>query len=118
MLSPDEIKGLEIAFERTLTLFKKHKNSESWSDNIIHGSVGLKTQEQWTQYQAWLANPKTYDLSNPTKAVDIIETALEIPKYPDNMVVNEFQNGNETIVNVVNTELFCDEKEEDEKSPQ
>ena len=115
MLSPQEINGLETAFAKTLTLFQKNRNAESWSDNIIHGSTSLKTQAQWTQYQAWLANPELYDLANPVADVDV--TSLKIPAYPPNLEVSKFQNGSETIVHVVNKSLYVDEVE-DEKCPE
>ena len=96
-----ERKNLQRCFAKTQGLFSTRKQSESWADNIIDGSKELKTPREWKHFYVWLANPRGYD-EERTEKMEIASEAPCIEPYDDCMKVETFQNGSETIINVIN----------------
>lgn len=105
---------LHRCFEKTKELFSTHKHSESWSHNLIEGTRELSTPLQWKHMYVWLANPLGYDETKVSNMV-VDPNPPRIDPYPDQMSVNTFQNGNETIIHVKNPIWY---KSEDEKPPE
>ena len=61
---------ISTAIRDTEAMFRAHSSAEDWANNIVNGSRSLKTDEQWTQYYAYLASPANYDpnrVYKPTK---------------------------------------------------
>ena len=96
-----ERENLQRCFVKTQGLFSTRKQSESWADNIIDGSDGLKTPREWKHFYVWLANPRGYD-EERTERMEIDTEPPCIESYDDCMKVETFQNGTETIINVIN----------------
>lgn len=111
-MTPEERTVLHKAFAKTSDLFKRRGTARDWSDNIIEGSTMLTTAETWKHFYVWLANPKKYNEAE-ADALEIEVTTPEcIKPYPDGMKVETFQNGNETIIHVINPNL---QNQDDEK---
>ena len=104
-MSPEERTVLHEAFAKTTELFKTRRTARDWSDNIIEGSKSLTTPEAWKHYYVWLANPKMYNEAATDKLEVEVPTPECIKPYPKGMKVETFNNGNETIVRVINQNL-------------
>ena len=112
-MNPAEREILHACFEKTKEMFQTKNRAEDWSDNIIEGSRFLKTKLQWKHFYSWLANPTGYS----EKETDLLPTSsekFEIPQYPDNMRVQYYPNGSETIVCVTNPIYDSSEDEKTE----
>ena len=109
-MNPSEREELHRCFSKTKKLFKRKRGSESWADNLIEGTKGLKTPLQWKHMYTWLANPRGYNEAE-TDSLPIDNSTGHIKPYPSHMKVETFQNGAETIVRVINTR----DKDVDEK---
>ena len=114
-MNPVERATLHRCFAKTKELFQKNKQSESWSHNLIHGTRELTTPLQWKHMYVWLANPRGYD-EGKVHSMEIDTTPPRIDPYPEEMNVNTFQNGHETIIHVKNPMWY--ETQDDEKIPE
>ena len=118
-MEPTERATLHRCFAKTKELFMTNKHSESWSHNLIDGTKELTTPLQWKHMYVWLANPRNYD-EGKVDSMEIDTSPPQIDPYPEQMQVNTFQNGLDTIIHVKNSNWRgedSDEKQmEDEKT--
>ena len=111
-MNSDEQEILQRCLGKTKDLFQRRNRSEDWAENIIRGSAGLTTPEQWKHYYVWLANPKQYN-EESTNKMEIDNSLTQIDDYPDCMEVETFQNGPcETVIHVKNKNLYPPKMEE------
>ena len=99
---------ISIAIKETTELFKTRGAAEDWSHNIITGSRSLKTDQEYTNYYAWLASPQTFDKNRNYKAQTKVEKR---PAVPDGYEEIIHKNGTESVV-LVRKIRVDDEKEE------
>ena len=112
-MNPAERTVFEKCVKKTTELFKRRNLAEEWANNLIEGSKGLTTGNQWKHFYAWLSNPDNYN-EEEVNALKTIGTEIpsNLEDYPDYMKVETFQNGVETLVYVTHKDK---EDEEDEK---
>ena len=112
------------AIAKTKALFKERNRAEDWSQNIVEGSEGLSSRDDWTRYYNFLADPEGFDPEAPVGQT--INPAETIEPLPSTLKSFETQNGTETIIHVRNvgcmnqcvTAGTLEEKtEDDEKQP-
>ena len=99
---------ISTAIRETTELFRTRGTAEDWSNNIIEGSRSVKSDQEWTNYYAWLASPSTYDSKRDYKAQK--QTPYVQPELPKGMKETVYVNGTERFVHVTRVEE--DEKEE------
>ena len=106
---------LQDAIERTKNLFITRDHSADWGRNILEGSAGLETYEDWHRYYAFLNNPTQFD---PDAEVQPMQDEVEVDLTPPpEFTVVKHQNGNETIIEYrrkdkMNVDTVDDEKME------
>ena len=103
---------LTQAIERTKQLFKARDHSQDWGRNILEGSKGLTTQEDWTLYYSYLTNPQQFD---PNAVLETVDPNYVIEAPPDELEVVTHKNG--TDIDIVykrkaGSETVVEEKEE------
>ena len=86
---------LSQAIERTKKLFKTRDHSEDWGRNIIDGSKGIHTQEDWTLYYSYLTNPHRFD---PTKKLETVDPNYKIEGLPEGLEEVRHKNGTDIII--------------------
>ena len=101
---------ISTAIKETTELFRKRGSAEDWSNNIIEGSRSLKTDQEYTNYYAWLASPQTFDKNKDYKAQTKVEKR---PAVPDGYEEIIHKNGTESVVEV---RRLCVDDEKEEKS--
>ena len=109
---------LARAILKTKALFKERDRAEDWSQNILEGSEGLSSRDDWTRYYTFLADPEGFDPDTPVG--ETINPAETIDPLPSTLKSFETQNGTETIIHVRNVDWMNQEEEkteDDEKQP-
>ena len=99
---------LADAMELTAELFKTRQKPQDWGRNLIEGSIGLKTERDWTLFYSFIFNPGDFDANAEIETIDPNE---QIEGYPPELTVEERRNGTETIIHV--KRVVEDEKTED-----
>lgn len=112
-MDADKLAQLKEAIEKTTNLFRNRTHANDWSRNIIEGSAGLKTKQQWGRFYKWMSNPTHFKLTDTVEYMDVDE--YNPPAYEDGMEVEETMNGPDLFIRIRNTntqQFQCDEKEE------
>ena len=86
---------LKTALALTRKLFRERDHADDWGRNIIEGSSGIETMEDWTKYYSFLSNPEDFD---PEAVLAPMEEGTVLPPHPKEFDVIETKNGNETII--------------------
>ena len=87
---------LKNAIERTRKLFLTRDHAQDWGRNIIEGSVGLHSREDWTRYYSFLNNPNQFDPEAKLTPMDVDEEVDLTP--PPEFKVIKTMNGTECII--------------------
>ena len=112
-MDADKLAQLKEAIEKTTNLFRNRTHANDWSRNIIEGSAGLKTKQQWGRFYKWMSNPNHFDINEKIEYMDCDE--YNPPPYEDGMVVETHQNGPDLFIKVINTNDTPMSTQDDEK---
>lgn len=114
-MNPAERIVFEKCVKKTTDLFKRRNLAEDWANNLIEGSKGLVTGNQWKHFYAWLSNPNNYN-ELEVNALETVGTELpsNLGDYPDYMKVETFQNGVETLVYVTHKDKGGEDEKKEE----
>ena len=101
---PVTMSNLKNACDNTMKLFMKYPEAADWSSNLIQGSAGLKTNEEWDAYVRFLANPSGgIPEIKPAQPIPEVEDEKTQTELPPQLVTEIIENGpGETIVIVKN----------------
>ena len=118
-MSPEETTNLWNDINKTKELFIKRNSSHDWQRNIVDGSKTLKTKTEWANFYAWLSNPNHFVVKQEETDFNFDEEDDELwksYKYPEGIYEKRYKNGNETVIHIVNKNLYPDQNDEkDEK---
>ena len=87
----------EHARDRTLELFRTRPGYQDWSLNLEEGSAGLTSDEDWTRFYQFLANPTGLVNKSPMELPDEKEQTHTLPPCMEEV---RYQNGPDTIIHV------------------
>ena len=90
------------ARDRTLELFRVRPGYQDWSQNLEEGSAGLTTDEDWTLFYQFLANPKGLAHKTPIELPE--EEKEQTHTLPPCLEEVRYQNGTDMIVHVKHVE--------------
>ena len=99
---------LAAAIGRTKALFLERTRSEDWSQNVVEGSAGIRTLQDWTKYYSFLSNPEEFD---PEVDLPTINGDEVIEGPPPGLEVVEYRNGTDFTIHY--KRIREDEKEEE-----
>ena len=86
---------LKNALALTRKLFRERDHADDWGRNLIEGSAGIESMEDWTKYYSFLSNPEGFD---PEAVLVPMGDGPPIPPHPEEFDVIETKNGTETII--------------------
>ena len=87
---------LKTALALTRKLFRERDHADDWGRNIIEGSAGIESMEDWTKYYSFLTNPEAFDPEAVLAPMGEDDTV--IPPPPKEFDVVETRNGNEILI--------------------
>ena len=100
---------LAAAIARTRKFFETRSHSNDWGRNIVEGSFGITSQEDWTAYYSYLTNPDGFD---PEAKLETLDPHENIKPLPEGLCFIKHKNGNDYEINIKNTMGEDDEKVE------